>query len=280
MAEITIYTTRFCPFCIRAKMLLEHKSQAYVEIPVDGDRARRAEMERLSGRHTVPQIWINQQHVGGCDELFALEANGEHRLKTCPVDVTDADSCAACVDATLQHFGQINLLVNNAGVVDSGPIDTFSEAAWDRIFAVNTKGIFLMTQAAVQALEGQENASIVNTASIAGKKGVRHMAAYCGSKFAAIGVTQSLAQELAPRGIRVNAICPGIVGTAMWLEHLMPKAQSTSNDIPDFADYVSQLIPMGEPQTAEDMADAVVYLARTNNVTGIALTVAGGMEMN
>ena len=101
----------------------------------------------------------------------ALEANGEDRLKTCPVDVTDADSCAACVDATLQHFGQINLLVNNAGVVDSGPIDTFSEAAWDRIFAVNTKGIFLMTQAAVQALEGQENASIVNTASIAGQKG-------------------------------------------------------------------------------------------------------------
>ena len=77
MAEITIYTTRFCPFCIRAKMLLEHKSQAYVEVPVDGDRARRAEMERLSGRHTVPQIWINHQHVGGCDELFALEANGE-----------------------------------------------------------------------------------------------------------------------------------------------------------------------------------------------------------
>ena len=100
----------------------------------------------------------------------ALEANGEDRLKTCPVDVTDADSCAACVDATMQHFGQINLLVNNAGVVDSGPIDTFSEAAWDRIFAVNTKGIFLMTQAAVQALEGQENASIVNTASIAGKR--------------------------------------------------------------------------------------------------------------
>ena len=77
MAGITIYTTRFCPFCIRAKMLLDHKSQAYDEIRVDGDRVRRAEMERLSGRHTVPQIWINQQHVGGCDELFALEANGE-----------------------------------------------------------------------------------------------------------------------------------------------------------------------------------------------------------
>ncbi|MGA1104587.1 MAG: SDR family NAD(P)-dependent oxidoreductase, partial [Pseudomonadales bacterium] len=188
--------------------------------------------------------------------------------------------CQAAVATTIDHFGQLNLLVNNAGVVDSGPIEKFSEAAWDRIFAVNTKGIFLMTQAAVEALARAENASIVNTASIAGKKGVRHMAAYCGSKFAAIGVTQSLAQELAPKGIRVNAICPGIVGTAMWLEHLMPKAQSASNEVPEFSNYVSQLIPMGEPQTAEDMANAVVYLAQASNVTGIALTVAGGMEMN
>jgi len=219
--------------------------------------------------------------LGDIGELAArLAGYSEDQLKTCALDVTNAASCQEAIAATIGHFGQLNLLVNNAGVVDSGPIETFSEAAWDRIFAVNTKGIFLMTQAAVEALAQAENASIVNTASIAGKKGVRHMAAYCGSKFAAIGVTQSLAQELAPRGIRVNAICPGIVGTAMWLEHLMPKAQSASNEVPDFSDYVSQLIPMGEPQTAEDMANAVVYLAQASNVTGIALTVAGGMEMN
>ena len=219
--------------------------------------------------------------LGDIGELAARLADyGEDQLKTCALDVTNAASCQAAIAATIEHFGQLNLLVNNAGVVDSGPIETFAEAAWDRIFAVNTKGIFLMTQAAVEALARAENASIVNTASIAGKKGVRHMAAYCGSKFAAIGVTQSLAQELAPKGIRVNAICPGIVGTAMWLEHLMPKAQSASNEVPDFSGYVSQLIPMGEPQTAEDMANAVVYLAQASNVTGIALTVAGGMEMN
>ena len=214
------------------------------------------------------------------DLATRLADYGEEQLKTCALDVTSAASCQAAVATTLDHFGQLNLLVNNAGVVDSGPIETFSEEAWDRIFAVNTKGIFLMSQAAVSALEAASDASIVNTASIAGKKGVRHMAAYCGSKFAAIGVTQSLAQELAPRGIRVNAICPGIVGTAMWLEHLMPKAQSASNEVPEFSSYVSQLIPMGEPQSANDMADAVIYLARAKNVTGIALTVAGGMEMN
>ena len=106
------------------------------------------------------------------------------------------------------------------------------------------------------------------------------MAAYCGSKFAAIGITQSMAMELAADKIRVNAICPGIVGTAMWLDHLIPKNNAASDAPVDFDTRAAQLIPMGEPQTAEDMADAVLYLARASAVTGIALTVAGGMEMN
>jgi len=76
MSRITIYTTRYCPFCIRAKMLLEHKGQPFDEIPVDADPVRRAEMQTRSGRHTVPQIWISGHHVGGCDELFALEMSG------------------------------------------------------------------------------------------------------------------------------------------------------------------------------------------------------------
>ena len=198
----------------------------------------------------------------------------------CNVDVTDAAACERAVQCTIETFGQLNLLVNNAGIVDSGPITEFSEAAWDQIFAVNTKGIFLMSKAAIPHLRVSENASIVNTASIAGKKGVPNMAAYCGSKFAAIGITQSMAMELAADKIRVNAICPGIVGTAMWLDHLIPKNNAASDAPVDFDTRAAQLIPMGEPQTAEDMADAVLYLARASAVTGIALTVAGGMEMN
>ena len=92
--------------------------------------------------------------------------------------------------------------------------------------------------------------------------------------------TQSIAQELAQDKIRVNAICPGIVGTAMWLDHLIPKNNADNATPVDFATQTQQLIPMGVAQTAQDMADAVLYLARANNVTGIALTVAGGMEMN
>lgn len=210
----------------------------------------------------------------------ALPDNQEPSAEVCDLDVTDPDSCEQAVRHTLTTFGQLDLLINNAGVVDSGPISSFSEAAWDRIFAVNTKGIFLMTRAALAGLSRSENACIINTASIAGKKGVANMAAYCGSKFAAIGITQSLAQELASEGIRVNAICPGIVGTAMWLDHLMPKANATNEVTVDFEARSAELIPLGRAQTGQDMADAVLYLASAQNVTGVALTISGGMEMN
>lgn len=74
---VTLYTTRYCPYCIRAKQLLEHKGVAYREIPVDGNPELRREMTARSGRHTVPQIWIGERHIGGCDELYDLERRGE-----------------------------------------------------------------------------------------------------------------------------------------------------------------------------------------------------------
>ena len=77
MKEVTIYTTRFCPFCIRAKYLLDNKNVPYTEISVDGDRELRAEMTAKAGSHTVPQIWVGDVHVGGCDELMAIERSGE-----------------------------------------------------------------------------------------------------------------------------------------------------------------------------------------------------------
>jgi meso-butanediol dehydrogenase/(S,S)-butanediol dehydrogenase/diacetyl reductase len=196
------------------------------------------------------------------------------------VDVTDAGSCEAAVAETVRAFGRLDVLVNNAGVVQTGAIEQFSEDDWDRVFAVNAKGIFLMSRAALPMLRRAEGGSIINTASIAGKQGFRHMAAYCGSKFAAIGITQALALELAPAGIRVNAICPGMVGTAMWLEHLLP-ANTVDPDGKQaaFEEAMHRMIPLGRPQTPADMGQAAVYLASAPNVTGVSLSVAGGFEM-
>ena len=221
--------------------------------------------------------------LSGADALkrSAQEQAAVGEVKATELDVTDAASCEAAVAATLAAFGGIDVLINNAGVVQSGPISEFSERDWDRVFAVNSKGIFLMVRAALPALRRSKQAAIVNTASIAGKQGYRNMVAYCGSKFAAIGITQSLAAELAPDNIRVNAICPGVVGTAMWLEHLMPMNtldQATKNA--EFEKAMKEMIPLGRPQTAQDMGAAAVFLASAPNITGVSLSVAGGYEMN
>ena len=191
------------------------------------------------------------------------------------LDVTDSNSCINAVSQTVKAFGNLDVLVNNAGVVGSGNVDVFKEQEWDRIFDVNVKGIFLMTRAALSDLRKSDNAAIVNTASIAGKKGSPGMSAYCASKFAAIGLTQSFAQEFASDGIRVNALCPGIVGTAMWLDHLMANEGEDA-----FQERMKDLIPLGRPQTEDDLGQAAVYLASASNVTGIAHTVAGGLEMD
>ena len=221
--------------------------------------------------------------LSGKDDLNKAQSDAGKLgdVAACELDVTDKDSCANAVAATITRFGKLDVLINNAGIVQSGSILEFSERDWDRVFAVNTKGIFLMTQAAVPALLESDDAAIVNTASIAGKKGHPNMSAYCGSKFAAVGITQSLAAELAPNGIRVNAICPGIVGTAMWLDHLMP-SNTTDRDEKNrnFEQTISAQIPLQRPQTVEDMGQAALYLATAKNVTGVALTIAGGIEMN
>lgn len=192
-----------------------------------------------------------------------------------PLDVTNSSSCKSAVEATHHAFGRLDVLVNNAGVIDSGPIEEFTEAQWDKIFDVNVKGIFLMTRATLKSLRESGDAAIINISSIAGKRGSARLSAYCGSKFAAVGITQSLAIELAIFGIRVNAICPGMVDTAMWLDHLMADEGKDA-----FSNRMNDLIPLGRPQTAEDMGQAAVYLATALNVSGIALNVAGGYEMN
>ncbi len=171
-------------------------------------------------------------------------------------------SCEAAVAATVAAFGGLDVLVNNAGVVQSGPIAEFSERDWDRIFAVNTKGIFLMVRAALPALRNRATRRSSTPRRSPASRAIATWSAYCGSKFAAIGITQSLAAELAPDNIRVNAICPGIVGTAMWLEHLMPRTRSIQRRrTAEFEKAMKQTIPLGRPQTVQDMGAAAVFLA-------------------
>ena len=120
---------------------------------------------------------------------------------------------------------------------------------------------------------------IINTSSVAGKTGSYGLAAYSASKSAVIGFTQSLALEMASYNITVNAVCPGILGTSMWLDHIIEKRSQEVEDDREAAlqRFVSDRIPLGRPQTPEDM---VVYLAQADNVTEISLNVAGGLVMH
>jgi len=207
-----------------------------------------------------------------------VESRGVRALAV-PCDVTDASQVEQLVDAGRREFGRIDILVNNAGVVHFGPLAEFDEARWDQLFAVNVKGVFLASRAAIPHLV-ETRGSIVNISSVAGKRGYAGGAAYCGTKFAVVGITQALAAELGPQGVRVNAVCPGILATAMWNDHLndVMGRNFGSQGREAFAQAVQNFIPLGREQTPEDIAEAVVYLSSTVNVSGISLNVAGGME--
>ncbi|MDE2747963.1 MAG: SDR family NAD(P)-dependent oxidoreductase [Chloroflexota bacterium] len=212
-----------------------------------------------------------------------IKAHGGKTM-TIEVDVSDRASCQNLVDKSIAAFGRLDVIVNNAGIIQTGPLVGFAERDWDRIFAVNVKGIFLLSQAALPYLMGNGGV-IINIASVAGKRGFPHMGAYCASKFAAIGLTQSMAAELAEYAIRVNAICPGNVDTAMWFDHLSKAERQrhlhSTNTVEDtFNAVIDATVPLGREQSPDDMAEAALYLARAENVTGISLTVAGGFVMN
>ena len=210
-------------------------------------------------------------------DAAAAEIAGRGRGKTLAVacDVTRSKEVAALVSAATSAFGRLDLVVNNAGVVHFAPLEEIDEAHWDFLYAVNVKGPYLVSRAALPEL-AKTQGTIVNIASVAGKRGYAGGSLYCSSKFAVVGFTQSLAAELGPRGIRVNAVCPGILPTHMWTHHL---ASEQRGGQVAYQGAIKQFMALGREQTPADIAQAVIYLATAPNVTGVSLNVAGGMEV-
>lgn len=197
------------------------------------------------------------------------------------VDVRDFAQAQAMVQAVIDRWGQVDVLVNNAGVIRIGPVAAFSEEDWDLVIDVNLKGTFLCSKAAVGHMMGRRAGKIINISSIAGKKGRAASSCYSASKFAVIGFTQSLAHEVAAFNVTANAICPGEVDTHMWRDVLSPAMAAFAGTSPDeaFDSFIKTQVPLQRPQTAADMGQAVVYLCKADNITGIALNVNGGTEM-
>lgn len=194
-------------------------------------------------------------------------------------DVGDRAGAARMLAETVDALGRLDLLVNNAGVCRLGPIAEFSEADWRATFRVNVDGVFFCCQAVLPYMVRQGGGNIVNIASWSGKSGAPYFGPYCASKFAVIGLTQSLAREVASQGIRVNAVCPGIVaGTTMRAD---VDAESRAFGRPTSTERVP-LIPLGRLGEPEDVAGVVVFLAsdQARYMTGQAINVTGGLWMH
>lgn len=197
------------------------------------------------------------------------------------VDVRDEQQVRAMADAAIAQLGSIDILVNNAGVIRIGPVAAFSEADWDLVMDVNLKGTFLCSKAVVPHMVQRKRGRIINLSSIAGKHGRAMSSCYSASKWGVIGFTQSLAYETAAFGVTVNAICPGEVNTHMWRNVLSPAIGAVAGVAPDeaFRAWIDREVPMKREQTVEDMGQAVVFLCKAENITGIAMSVSGGTEM-
>jgi meso-butanediol dehydrogenase / (S,S)-butanediol dehydrogenase / diacetyl reductase len=196
-------------------------------------------------------------------------------------DVADSGSVAGMIQETLTRFGQLDILVNAAGVISVSPVAEMEETVWDRTMAVNVKGVFLCCKAALPHLIKRGEGRIINVASVAGKAGRPGLAHYSASKHAVLGFTKSLAYEAAPHNVTVNAVNPGIVDTPMWNQILAPHfaKQRGSDAEKTFASIIKERIPLGRPQTLEDIAQAVLFLCKSPNITGSSLTVDGGYTM-
>ena len=202
------------------------------------------------------------------DVVEPIEKLGRNALAV-NCDVTDAAHVTAMVDATIERFGKLDVLVNNAGLLTVSRVEDMLEADWDRVMDVNCKGVFLCSKAAIPHLRASAG-SIVNVASIASFGGAGGMAHYCASKHATIGLTKTLALELATDDVTVNAICPGIVATSMWTEILAPEPDQ-------YEATIAHKIPLGRDQTPEDVGRLAVFFATNRNVTGESITVDGGI---
>jgi NAD(P)-dependent dehydrogenase (short-subunit alcohol dehydrogenase family) len=197
------------------------------------------------------------------------------------LDVTSVESAASAVAEVERAVGPIDVLVNNAGVSTMRPVWELTERDWDFNFDVNAKGVFIVTKAVLPGMMNRRRGSIINSASMAGKKAVPLLAHYAASKWACIGFTKSCAVELGPYGIRVNCVCPGYVATSMQVRELEWEATARQMTVDEVRKEYIAKTPLGRLETADDVARLVAFLASdaAEFVTGAAIDVTGGAHL-
>src|SRR5262249_34714568 len=198
-------------------------------------------------------------------------------------DVSSLPQIEALVAAAVERFGPIDILFNNAAVFDMAPLLQSDEAMYDRLFAVNVKGaFFVMQKVLAQMVQGARGGAVINMASQAGRRGEALVSHYCASKAAVISYTQSAALAMAPHGIRVNGIAPGVVDTPMWAHVDALFARYENLPVGEKKRRVGEAVPLGRMGVPADICGAAVFLASDEAayVTAQTLNVDGGNVMS
>jgi NAD(P)-dependent dehydrogenase (short-subunit alcohol dehydrogenase family) len=225
------------------------------------------------GANVVVNALEDPSH-GGTDTVRVIKAAGGQAIFT-PGDVSDPDVCAAVVNAALARFGRLDVLINNAGVVAAGTVETTENAALERMLAVNVKGPFFMSRVAMPALRASRGV-IVNTGSVAALKGHKDRAGYAATKGAVVALTRSMAADHVAEGVRVNCVCPGTT--------LTPALQAKIDGAGDPAVMEAMFVgrqPLGRLGRPEEIAYAIAFAASDEAayMTGSIIVIDGGMIM-
>ena len=209
-------------------------------------------------------------------ETAAQIADTGGRALAVKADVADMAQVGAAFQKISDEYGRVDVLYNNAGVNSSGSVIDASEDDWDRCFAVTAKGTFVCSQVAARAMVAAGGGSIINQGSVAAVVGIANFASYCASKGAVVALTRSMSVDLAPRGVRVNAICPGTVYTPLMEPMLTARG---GGDMAAGLALTVAKYPIGRLGTPEEIAAVALFLACDDSsfLTGSVITADGGM---
>jgi 3-hydroxybutyrate dehydrogenase len=197
-------------------------------------------------------------------------------------DVSVKESVEYAFESVRERLGQVDILVNNAGIAESAPLTRTSDELWERHISINLNGTFYCTRAALPAMIERGWGRVINIASIAGKTGAPYITAYTASKHAVVGLTRSLAMEVATKGLTVNAICPGYVETEMAAHAIENITSKTGKSETEARDILERMSPQNRLITPEEVAALALLLASEEGrgINGQAINVDGGSVLS